>query len=108
MIFGGFHDIDIEYNALPMTAFLGRPYRTFKMGLRFIPRVETRGYEVDRPCRDFKTRFTRKRSFDHDIPHLSRVSHPWKGFASWELLVYQNHLHITGLRAPFRVYRAYG
>jgi len=50
MIFGGFHDIDIEYNALPMTAFLGRPYRTFfRWGLCFIPRVETRGYDVDRP-----------------------------------------------------------
>ena len=23
------HDIEIEYDALPMTAFLGRPYRTF-------------------------------------------------------------------------------
>jgi len=49
MLFRGFHDIDIEYNALPMTAFLGRPYRTFLGGLRFIPRVETRGYDVDRP-----------------------------------------------------------
>jgi len=47
------YDIDIEYNALPMTAFLGRPYRTFIDGAALFPRVETRGYDVDRPCRDF-------------------------------------------------------
>ena len=45
-----------------MTAFLGRPYRTFLMGLRFIPRVETRGYDVDRP-RDFLARFNTDDSF---------------------------------------------
>ena len=61
------HDIDIEYNALPMTAFLGRPYRTFLDGAALFPRVETRGYDVDRPCRDFLTRFTRRRCIDKAI-----------------------------------------
>jgi len=32
MIFRGFHDIDIEYNAVPMTAFLDRLYWTFGGG----------------------------------------------------------------------------
>jgi len=30
--FYGFHDIDIEYISLPMTAFWDRPYRTFGGG----------------------------------------------------------------------------
>ena len=32
IIFPGFHDIDIEYNAVPMTAFLDRLYWTFGGG----------------------------------------------------------------------------
>ena len=50
------------------------------MGLCFIPRVETRGYDVDRPCRDFRLAPFEKGTLIVPSPHLSRVSNPWKGF----------------------------
>jgi len=46
------------------------------MGLRFIPRVETRGYDVVRPCRDFLAHLTTDGRF---TSVTSEIVHPVLG-----------------------------
>jgi len=78
----------------------------YRWGYTLFPRVETLGYYKSAPQGILASLRSKK---EHgNCHHLSRVSHPWKGFANWGLWVYQKHLHITGLWAPFRVYQAYG
>ena len=54
------------------------------MRLRFIPRVETRGYDVDRPCRDF---LARKGSIDNATPFPGFPT-PGKVFQAGEILLF--------------------
>jgi len=72
------HDIDFEYNALPMTAFWDRSYRAFGGGDVLFPGLKPGAMVWTVPAGDFKTRFTRIKGIDHAMPP------PFQGFPSLE------------------------
>ncbi|HKK44240.1 MAG TPA: hypothetical protein VJ964_01880 [Balneolaceae bacterium] len=66
------HDIDIEYNALPMTAFWDRSYRAFGGGDVLFPRLKPGVMVWTVPAGDFKTRFTTDDRFTSVISEMVR------------------------------------